>query len=258
MVTNVHAWRPEIPSVREVYYANFDHAYPMHTHDTWGVLIVDHGAVTYRMDRHEHAAIPGAITLLPPGIPHDGQSASNGKNYRKRVLYLEPDWLPDRTTDVAADEPTLSVPGTLRSVRRIHSALIEPGDLLAAEYWLIRVRDDVLRHLGTASETVSDAPLARRLRELLDDRYTESFTIAEAATELGANPSHLVRAFSKAYGIAPHQYVISHRVYHARRLLVDGYRPADAAAEAGFYDQAHLTRHFKHLLGTTPAAFRGS
>src|SRR5437763_4139306 len=28
--------------------------------------------------------------------------------------------------------------------------------------------------------------------------------------------------------------------------------PGLAAAEAGFYDQSHLARHFKHVLGTSP------
>ncbi|MGO4144240.1 helix-turn-helix transcriptional regulator [Paenarthrobacter sp. YAF11_1] len=100
-----------------------------------------------------------------------------------------------------------------------------------------------------------DASVARQLREMLDDRLFESFTIAEAAQLLGAHPSHLVRAFSKAYGIAPYRYVTGRRVDRARRLLLDG-RPASVAAvEAGFHDQSHLTRHFRRVLGTTPGAF---
>jgi AraC-like DNA-binding protein len=53
----------------------------------------------------------------------------------------------------------------------------------------------------------------------------------------------------------PHRYVTGRRVDLARRLLVAGSRPAEAAASAGFHDQAHLTRHFRAFLGTTPAAF---
>ncbi|MFZ8757723.1 hypothetical protein [Microbacterium sp. LMI1-1-1.1] len=36
---------------------------------------------------------------------------------------------------------------------------------------------------------------------------------------------------------------------------MDGCRPADAAVLAGFHDQAHLTRHFRRVLGVTPAVF---
>jgi len=40
---------------------------------------------------------------------------------------------------------------------------------------------------------------------MLDDRLIESFTIAEAAAELGANRSHLVLVFTMTFGIAPHR-----------------------------------------------------
>ncbi len=32
--------------------------------------------------------------------------------------------------------------------------------------------------------------------------------------------------------------------------------PAAAAAEAGFADQAHLTRHFKRIVGVPPGAYQ--
>jgi len=36
-------------------------------------------------------------------------------------------------------------------------------------------------------------------------------------------------------------------------MLVDGHSILDATFEAGYYDQAHLTRSMKHLIGITPA-----
>lgn len=36
------------------------------------------------------------------------------------------------------------------------------------------------------------------------------------------------------------------------------HRTSLAAAAAGFYDRPHLTRHFKRVLGTTPAAYARS
>ena len=257
MVDHVRAWQPAVPSLREVYHARFDHAYPMHTHDDWAVMLVDDGAVAYGLDRGDHHATPAGLTVLPPGVPHDGHSAIDGKGYRKRVLYLDPDWLPAGAQGLAVPRPTLPSPDALVAARKVHAALEEPGDLMAAEHWLITVRDHVRAHLGRPTRSVRDVPLARRLRALLDDRLTESFTIAAAAAELDTHPSHLVRVFSQTYGIAPHRYLVGRRVDLARRLLVDGHRPAEAAALAGFHDQAHLTRHFRRILGVTPAAFAG-
>lgn len=42
---------------------------------------------------------------------------------------------------------------------------------------------------------------------------------------------------------------------HARGLLTDGLAPADAAASAGFADQAHFNRWFKRTYGITPGTF---
>lgn len=254
MRNSVRAWHPDIPFLSEVYHADLDHAYPVHTHDDWAVMLVDRGAVTFALDRSDHLAAPAALTVLPPGIPHDGRSVVPGEAYRKRVLYLQHDWLPDATASRIARRPTLDA-RALSATRRVHAALRHPGDEMAAEHWLLGVREAVLAHAGEPASSTADAPLARRLRTLLDERRTEALSIADAARELGAHPSHLVRVFSRAYGIAPHRYLVARRVDAARRLLIDGCRPADAAARTGFHDQAHLTRHFRRVLGVTPAAF---
>ena len=44
----------------------------------------------------------------------------------------------------------------------------------------------------------------------------------------------------------------------ARGLLSEGVSPALAAAEAGFADQAHLTRWFRRYYGVTPGAYRAA
>lgn len=255
MVESVRAWHPPVPSVREVLHATFHHAYPAHTHDAWTVLLVDSGVVAFELGRATHRAASDSFALLPPGVAHDGQSAVRDAAYRKRVLYLEPDWLPRGTPSVAVGRPTVRAGSSVAAVRRIHAALASPGDLLAAEHWVHALRNDLLGHLGAPAPARADAPLARRLRELLDDRLTETFTLAEAGEVLGANASHLIRAFSRAYGIAPHRYVTGRRVDRARRLLLDGRSAAESAVLAGFHDQAHLTRHFRRTLGTTPGAF---
>lgn len=252
----MRAWHPDVPDVREVLHATFEqHAYPAHTHDAWTVLIVDEGAVAYELDRAPHHAIPAAITLLPPHVPHDGRSAVSGTAFRKRVIYLESAWLPEGLVGSAVDHPELTDPRALATLADLHAAMGDPVDVIAAECRLLALRDLVLDHLGEPAPTTPDLPLARRLRGLLDDHLADSFTIAEAARALGVHPSHLVRVFSQAYGIPPHRYVTGRRVDRARRLLTQGRHAADVAAATGFHDQAHLTRHFRRVLGATPRSF---
>lgn len=252
----VTAWHPSVPGVREVLHATFrEHIYPAHTHDEWAVLLIDAGVVAYDLDHGRHFAEPSTVTLLPPSVPHDGRSAVDGAPFRKRVIYLHDAWLPPDAVGEAARQPTLDDPRALRVLHRIHAALDSPGDEFEVESGMLALGEIATTQFSGAPSTVRDVPLARRLRELLDQNIESSLTIADAAREFGTHPSHLIRAFSQAYGIPPHRYLTGRRVDLARRLLRSGTAPADAAAAAGFHDQSHLTRHFRRVLGTTPGTF---
>ncbi|MDO0927098.1 AraC family transcriptional regulator [Streptomyces sp. TG1A-8] len=253
----VTAWRPRVPGVTEVFHARFtEYAYPMHVHDAWTLLIVDDGAVRYDLDRHEHGTPHDTVSLLPPHVPHNGSPATPD-GFRKRVLYLDASQLGNDLIGAAVDGPDLRDPVLRRRVGQLHAALARPGDELEAESRLTLVGERLRAHLGdrAGGRRRPDPALARSLRELLDEHVTGAPTLTDAARLLHAHPAHLVRAFSGAYGIAPHQYLVSRRIGRARRLLLDGLRPGEVAAATGFYDQAHLTRHFKKLVGVTPGRY---
>jgi AraC-like DNA-binding protein len=61
--------------------------------------------------------------------------------------------------------------------------------------------------------------------------------------------------FREQVGVSPHRYICRLRVERAQALLRAGMSPAEAASEAGFYDQSHLSRHFKNLCGMTPGQY---
>jgi AraC-like DNA-binding protein len=264
----ISAWRPRVAGVVEVFHAHFtEHAYPMHVHDTWTLLIVDAGAVRYDLDRHEHGTPDGTVTLLPPQVPHNGSSATP-QGFRKRVLYLDMTHLDERFIGPAVDQPDLVDPLLRRRVGQLHAALSRRGDEFEAESRLALVGERLRAHLrpravnaGDAVDAVHgalpDRGIAGDLRDLIDARLSDGVTVTldEAARLLHAHPAHLVRAFSGAFGIAPHQYTVSRRVALARRLLLDGRSPGEAAATAGFYDQSHLTRHFKRVMGISPGRY---
>ncbi|MFF9098369.1 MULTISPECIES: AraC family transcriptional regulator [unclassified Streptomyces] len=254
----VSAWRPRVPGVVEVFHAHFtEYAYPMHVHAAWTLLIVDDGAVRYDIERHEHGTLRDTVSLLPPHVAHNGAPAT-AHGFRKRVLYLDSSRLGEDLIGAAVDSPDLRDPLLRRRVGQVHAALARPGEELEAESRLTLVGERLRAHLRprlAVKDPRPDPVLARRLRELLDARVTDGVTLEEAARVVRAHPAHLVRAFSAAYGIAPHQYLTSRRVERARRLLLDGQPASAAATAAGFYDQAHLTRHFRKLVGVTPGKY---
>ncbi|MEU6242874.1 AraC family transcriptional regulator [Streptomyces sp. NPDC047024] len=256
---DVSAWRPRVPGVVEVFHARFtEYAYPMHVHDAWTLLIVDDGAVRYDLGRHEHGTPRDTVTLLPPHVPHNG-AAATPDGFRKRVLYLDESLLGAELIGAAVDGPDLADALLRERVGRLHGALRRAGDELEAESRLALVGERLRDHLRRRERPSArpDPVLARRLRELLDEQVTARLTLADAARLLHAHPAHLVRTFSTTYGIPPHQYLTSRRVGRARHLLLDDLPPSEVATATGFCDQAHLTRHFKRLVGVTPGRYRG-
>ena len=236
------------------------HVYPMHTHEAWTLLIVDDGMIRYDLDRHEHAAMDRVVTLLPPQIPHNGRAATSA-GFGKRVVYLDLSTLPASLIAHAVDQPVLSDALLRQRISQLHRAVDQRGEEFEAENRLAFIAERLCWHLSR--RRVPDAPgananVADELRGLIDSRFRESVTLREASDALHAHPAHLVRAFSRAFGMSPHQYMTSRRVDLARRLLLDGMPPAQAAAEAGFYDQSHLSRHFRHILGTSPGRYARS
>ena len=276
----VEAWRPPVAGVREVFHARFvDHAYPPHTHDAWTVLTVHDGAVRYRLDRHDHGSTRSVVTLLPPHVVHDGRAAT-GAGFRKQVLYLDPAVLGEARIGPAVDHPTLPDPELAAALAALHRTLRRPGGALEAESLLALVVERLGWHLdgrpsppplapdrsgtgrGGAWVGAAEGPpgrpgrrLAERLRDLLDAAPVAPVTLADAAGRLDASPTHLVRAFHAAFGVPPHAYLVARRVDVARGRLLDGEPPALAALAAGFHDQAHLTRHFRRHVGTTPGRY---
>lgn len=253
MGPEITAWRPNVPGIHEVFHARFTtHAYPSHTHDAWTLLIVDDGMVRYDLDRHEHGALRDQVTLLPPGVPHDGRSV-RPEGFRKRVLYLASDTLTG--VGAAVDHPSLADPVLRARVHQLHQAL-RTEDLEAQSRFAL-IRDRLRWHLGgTDVPPPVPATTAHRLRELLDAHLPDTPSLDEAAAVLEVHPVSLVRAFSREFGIPPHRYVTGRRLELARRHLLAGHPPAEAATMSGFYDQAHLTRHFTKLLGVGPARYR--
>jgi AraC-like DNA-binding protein len=101
----------------------------------------------------------------------------------------------------------------------------------------------------------SEHRAVERARAYLEALPGENVTLEALASETGLSSFHLCRVFHRQVGLSPHAYQTLVRVRLAKALLADGVPISRAAVEAGFYDQPHLTRHFKRIFGVTPGRF---
>jgi AraC family transcriptional regulator len=100
-------------------------------------------------------------------------------------------------------------------------------------------------------------PWLARGEEFLRAHFRAPVSLSEAAREAGVHPIHFARVFRRRHGCPVSAYVRALRLTEAGELIVGGNRPlAQVACEAGFADQAHLTRWFSRVVGLSPGALR--
>jgi AraC family transcriptional regulator len=97
----------------------------------------------------------------------------------------------------------------------------------------------------------------RRAKEILSANLDGNVPLKEVARECRLSVSHFSRAFCRTVGVAPHTWLLRHRVEMAKAKLQDSRVPLWEVAQAcGFADQSHLTRVFTRMVGVGPGTWR--
>lgn len=101
---------------------------------------------------------------------------------------------------------------------------------------------------------------ARRLKRCLDylaEHLNRPIGLGELAAVADLSPLYFAKAFKRATGLAPHQYLIRQRLQRAKELLADSDLPlVEIALACGFADQNHFGNTFKRHVGLTPGRYR--
>lgn len=241
------------------------HAYDPHFHDQVLVGVTESGVQQFRCRRMLHRSTPGRVILFEPGETHDGEAREAG-GFVYAMLYFDPAWLRgaaaqylDRAGADFGFPQTLSDDAPLaQAIRQACAQLALPDSCLARDAAL----DDVAvllaqRFARPPPGRPGRAPqVAARARAVLDECFDRDLGLQELADLAETDRFRLSRAFSAAYGLPPHAYLVQRRLNRARALLAAGEPPAAAAAASGFADQSHLGRWFRRAFGMTPAAYR--
>lgn len=97
----------------------------------------------------------------------------------------------------------------------------------------------------------------RKTVDYIEQNCGRTIRLDELAQLTGLSQSYFCSAFRETTGMPPQQWQMKARVERAKNLLKDAETPlASVALRVGFADQAHLTRVFRKIVGTTPGAWR--
>ncbi len=228
-----------------------------HRHDTYALGLTLHGVQTFRYRGVERFSMPGNVIVLHPDEVHDGAAGTDaGLIYR--MVYMPPELIGaidgySRSLPFVPD-PVVANAEFSRTLAYILSDLDhEPDDL---------AKDDAIQRIGTILSREAGAPRKQvtkvaqsavlRARDFLLSHSDEPVRSATLENITGLDRYALARHFRQLLGTSPHRYLVMRRLSRAKQLLLAGSSLAGAAVEAGFADQAHLTRHFRDAFGITP------
>ncbi len=241
------------------------HVFERHSHDTYAIGVTTGGVQRFTCRGARHDGVPGDLILFNPDEPHDGRAGVD-EGFRYAMVYVPPvafgDMLnepdsPSRTPCFRS--PRVHDPALGRCLLAAVSAMAQGGETLRAQELLAAVlRRVVSRHAGAAPLAANADAGARRLtaiREFIDAHHGSDLRIEALASLAGLSRSHLTRAFTRSFGVAPHGYLNAVRLRHAQQALLRGQPIADAAVTCGFLDQSHFTRRFKGAFGVPPGAW---
>jgi AraC-like DNA-binding protein len=148
-----------------------------------------------------------------------------------------------REATVALDDVLRGLTGLASEVHdRRCSGRAEHVLMAALERWVRsrRVPDPAVR---AAVELITRAPILPSVRSLAD--------------QLGRSTRWVQRAFRDTVGLSPKMLTRINRVQRAIRVATSepGKTWSAIAAHVGYFDQSHLVRDFRQLVGCTPSEF---
>ena len=93
-----------------------------------------------------------------------------------------------------------------------------------------------------------------RIKEAIDGDISRKVYINALAREAAISEFHFYRSFKNAFGVSPHQYVLSKRLEKSVELLKDGrFKLTEIAYQVGFNDIYSFSKSFKKRFNTCPS-----
>lgn len=217
----------------------------------------------WRFRRWREVARPGCIMLTEPGETHVTVKVPRPATYW--VVMFAPGLVASAAADLGWSGSThfrtcqTTDPQWTYHLERLRAACIDTAATpLQRQTHLAKS----LEHLLTGycekhprRFTSADRRQLQRVRDFIVDHFDEHVMLDDLMAISGLSRFHLIRSFAQRYGVPPHQFQIRVRVERARVLLRAGHA-TEIAATVGFTDQSHLIRHFKRVVGVTPAAYQ--
>jgi AraC family transcriptional regulator len=230
---------------------------PKHAHEMESLYLLLAGSLTEQFGREDVKRNADELIFTPADRPHSNVFQESGG--RCLIIELHP-MLLSRVCEWGG------LPANLKSfrgqpawlARRLYNEFRSGSAMspLVVEGLVLEIFGEICRQPAQLGSRQLQRT-AIQAREFLDATFTQPVSLADIGKAVNLHPIYLARVFRHTYRCSVGEYVRRRRVEFVCLQLSDSDKPlAEIASEAGFCDQAHLTRTFHRLTGFTPGQYR--
>lgn len=251
--------------IEACYFRGIRQTFPNHVHDYYVLGLIEAGPRRMTCRGRTDELGPGDMILFHPGDSHSCIDV-DGCAFSYRSFHLPKAVMEDLNERITGQRtlPGFSqnlirnstVAGQLRTLHRL--ILAESRAVERKNTLLQGLFSHLLEHYGQPT-----APCTSPCRAELDaacrflqTHYAQPIRLDEICRHAGLSKSTLLRAFTQEKGVTPYRYLETLRINQAKKLLAEGYSPAETAMLTGFYDQSQLTKFFTRFIGLSPGSYQ--
>jgi AraC-like DNA-binding protein len=241
---------------------------PKHFHDTYQIAITTRDPGEYVCDGRTWTAPPGSIIIFHPGDVHSTPGpCTRGAGEASKLIYVEASKMAEVAIGLSDhnnaspifDKRVILQPDIIRQFHDVHDLSGSPASALEMESELLMLLTRLVSSSAcgqpTGAARIQNRQKAQLVRDYVHSHYRENFSLNTLSELVHTSPFHLNRIFAREYGMPPHAFQTHIRVERAKQLLLHGATVAEVAAATGFYDQSHLSRYFKRIVGVSPSSY---
>jgi AraC family transcriptional activator of pobA len=229
-------------------------------------LLIERGGGEARLEERAYALAPMRVVNVPIGHVH-GFSFTRGT--QGWVLTIAAEVMDQVLLRSEGLRRALSSATVLRGTPQMRAIMKQIFDEFAgrrfARAHVLRAQTAMLIGLvaremvanGNLRDNRTNVELFERFEALLEEHFSEGWTVSQYAAALSITPTHLSRVSRDATGRSASHCITERVIREARRNLVYTNLPVSKIADAlGFGDPAYFSRRFSKAAGLSPRRFR--
>lgn len=227
--------------------------FPFHTHNTFNIAIILNQTFNTKLSDKFLQAPKGTLSITNPhevhATPCDHQLGNSFFTF-----YISPEVLKDlnQGENVFFEDKIIYDESIFNNLYFLSNNFENP--VINVEKMLLANLKTLVKHYAKSIHFKNkETALFHRF---VNDNWMEKFSLDAAAKSFGLDKYKFLRLFKYETGLTPNNFILLQRVEKSKKLLDKQVDLLEIVVETGFYDVAHLSKHFKRFTGVSPTAYR--